>query len=202
MNCSVRLLLVASLVAGSLAMPPSQAKAATKKYRVSFFSAFVGPVKVNGDNWDAGCSKVEQATLDSIRKAMLKAPPTSETIEVAVAASVAKWVGAAVCKPDPKGTVELFGGGASDQQWTLPKQQDTFTPGWTVDWKGVEISEKTRLRLSLTDADLANDDFIATVEIGQKELLAAAKAGTDVYVNVFKNGDLQLLYIKIAVSPE
>src|SRR3569832_2103115 len=134
---AVTFVLVAVLL---VALPHAGHAGPQKKFRVSFYGAVVGPGKINGDPWDAGCDKVTQQILDELARTMRVIPTSAlgpNALWAKVAPLIAKWASKPVCKPDPKGSVELLGSGSTNTTRALEKIQDTFTPQWDVSWSGV-----------------------------------------------------------------
>jgi hypothetical protein len=105
---------------------------------------------------------------------------------------------AALDQPDVGGSADLYMDGRVFGVGVLEKVQDSFTPQWsTVTWDNVELP-RARVRLTLWDRDLMNDDPIGIVEISSDNLVSAASAGTVVPVRVDgQNG--QVLFVMISV---
>jgi hypothetical protein len=80
--------------------------------------------------------------------------------------------------------------------------KDTFTPIWNVRWDHVPLTASTRLRVSLTDKDLANDDPIGEVVLNDRDLMAAMAAGTNDQIRVDGQTNGQVLFVGVEVVVE
>jgi hypothetical protein len=169
------------------ARPPARA-------RVTIVGATIGPVTVDGARWD-GLGGAPPTVAAGIARGMGADLGT----EIVVAGVVADVL-ATFERPDPHGWAELGG-----TRVTLDADgQNTLTPSWrgSPSFRGVEITEATRLRVHLADDDLGSDQPIGDVEIGERELLAALDAQAVRQVSVAAQTHGQLLYVAIAVAPE
>ena len=155
--------------------PPTSAMPA--KVDICITSAVIAPTKGDGSPWDAGGSEVshdEQKAVDAALKAAIKVAGSNPAgIAVAIASIFARPGLQAVAKPDVFGTVELAVkgsyGGNTAQKLSLASSKKPvreFQPnfGITACFSDVAWSDEVRLRVDLSDKDIANDDKIATVE--------------------------------------
>ncbi len=85
-----------------------------------------------------------------------------------------------VAKPDPYGWIELAIGGIYDPSLTgtpgttSTNLEDTFTPAFPGGgYINVPMDSGLRLRVTLFNEDLINDDSIGTAEINYNDLLVA-----------------------------
>lgn len=169
-----------------------------ERVRIAFRGAVIGPGKVDGTQWDL-MGRVPDDVWSGVTKALSVADPYT-----GIVAFIGGGGYRALEKPDPKGSVTLVGGpSGSDQTWTLPKQQDTFTPQWNgAEFRNVVLSERVRLRIDLWDADIAEDDPIGAPEIDSRALLAAKASGTLYSINVAAETSRQVLFVRVSVVPE
>ena len=83
--------------------------------------------------------------------------------------------------------------------------EDTFTPTFlngNGGWTGVPFTEQTRIRVTLEDLDLQNDDPIGTAIINYGDLVEAWAENTKFWINVATQTQNQLLFLGVVVSPD
>jgi hypothetical protein len=64
------------------------------------------------------------------------------------------------------------------------------------------MDSRLRVRITLTDADLVNDDPIGVVVLTPADLEQALFLGTVHYVDVHRQSDGQVLFVHLQVRPE
>ncbi len=172
--------------------------AAASLQRVSFVDALIGPAKVSGLPWDGTGGAVDEGTWGELGFALGAADPY--TAAVGILASLAD---AGTARPDPKGRALLYD--AYDEvELEIPIEfKDTFTPTWSdVTFHGVPTTGDVRVRITLIDQDVMEDDPIGVVELTQEDLEAARVAGRIHHVQVSDQAQNQILFVGIAVLAE
>lgn len=171
---------------------PNDPPAAPRVFRtVSVLGALIAPTKLDGRPWDGMGDPTQLA--QAVGGLLADASPYT-----AIASAMAGPAAAALDQPDVGGSAQLFMDGREFGVGVLEKVQDSFTPQWsTVTWDNVELP-RARVRLTLWDRDLLNDDPIGIVEISPDELVNAASAGTVVPIRVDAQ-NLQVLFVSISV---
>jgi hypothetical protein len=106
-----------------------------------------------------------------------------------------------LARPDPYGSAEVESV-AGVVAHPLVMIKDTFTPQWNVRWDRVPLTASTRLRVSLMDKDLANEDPIGEVVLNAQDLLGAMATGTNDQIRVDGQTNGQLLFVGVEVVPE
>ena len=182
---------------------------------------FVAPAKVqveilgatlalspNGqDCWDGICSLKPE---DSSKIAdALAGTGDVHSVAAAVAAALAGYATAAYAPPDPLGSATIWDGDSYGQKITLASpdgnDEDTFTPFWfgdpannfAVGWQST-FNKAWRVRIELSDEDLAEDDTVGVVEIGHEDVVAALQHGEVYPVRVDDQGSGSILFINIS----
>jgi hypothetical protein len=81
--------------------------------------------------------------------------------------------------------------------------KDTYTPMWSdATLHGVVASSEIRLRITLIDQDVVEDDPIGVVELTEADLVAARTAGRVHHVQVSEQSQNQILFVGISVLAE
>lgn len=177
-----------------------------KRYNVQITGAMVAPSMTNGDQWD-GSGTIDPAEKQKFLDALGKVPTYGAYLELA--AIVADAVNAGTAAPDPYGYAELAQSGTyqSDLRFSFfadvnSNLEDTYVPNFPLPngWTDLKIDEGTRVRVTLLDEDLVNDDPIGVAEISSSELLAAASEGKVHHVRVDDQTQRQLVYIDVSVQ--
>lgn len=157
--------------------------------------------------WDGVCS-LTKADSDKVAEA-LAATGGAPAAAAAVAAVLAGYVGEAYGPPDPVGKATIWNGAAYDAELILASpednEEDTFTPGFlgspetgfALGWSGT-FNKEWRIRVTLSDEDLANDDSIGVVEIGYDDIVAALQFGKVYPVRVHDQGNGAILFVNIS----
>ncbi|MEZ4472093.1 MAG: MopE-related protein [bacterium] len=163
---------------------------------ITVTQVFLSPGVSDGSAWD-GFGNVGQADFAAAAQAALSGNLASLT------AVAAQFANAAYAPPDPFGTATLLQGPIS-RSLNLAEIQDTYSPQWAgISWRvALDPAADTRVRISLTDADLANDDPIGTVEVGQADLIAAQAAGRVFPVATVNQGNGHIIAVAISVRAE
>jgi len=106
-------------------------------------------------------------------------------------------------RPEPYGFADLLSS-QGNQRLNLTSLRDTLTPMWQgpPSWSHVPLGPNTRIRISLWDKDLVNDDPIGVAELNSEHLAAALRARQVYQVRVTDQGNGQVLFIGISVMPE
>ena len=111
-----------------------------------------------------------------------------------------------VAPPDPYGSVQIFIGGAWQEQLEidLSTQWQTINPSWRIGWDHVRLEENIRIQLKLTDNDdgWSADDYIGTVQLNYDDLVGAAEANQIYNVATHDQGQGTLLFVGISVVAE
>lgn len=165
--------------------------------RVAILSALIGPSKADGHTWD-GPGHVSPETSRKVVGALAAANPYA-----AAAAVLAGLSMGALEKPDPYGYAELIVAGRSARLELPMTFRDTFTPQWAgAEFAGVPLRDNARIRVTLIDKDLEDDDPIGTVELAAEDLRAALHSGHVYPVQVADQSQNQLLFVSVSVSAE
>lgn len=109
--------------------------------------------------------------------------------------------------PEPFGTTTLLSQYSSDDgvEYSLATEsncmQDTLTPTWPTPsrWDGVPVTPDLRVRVTLTDSDLSDNDAIGVVELNSADIEAALVANQTFHVKVSDQASAQVLFIGISV---
>jgi hypothetical protein len=163
---------------------------------VTLINTMIGPAKQSGKPWD-GWTPVDPEKLAQVAEALDATDPY-----VAVAALFAGPVLEGITPPEPKGSAQFLGVAAPlDEPRALMSQQDTLTPDWDEKptWQHVPLSPDVRLRVSLLDYDVSNDDPIGTFELNENDFAGAFDAGQVFQVNVSRQTYNQVLFVGISV---
>lgn len=164
---------------------------------VSIVGALIGPGKADGRTWD-GPGHIDANAMGSVVGALAKA-----NAYMAAAAVVGALSMDAFSKPDPYGYADLL---APNQiaRVALPlTYKDTFTPSWPgAELRNVPLRDGVRIRITLIDKDLSNDDPMGTVELNRNDLMAALEAGAVYPVRVAEQSANQVLFINVSVLAE
>lgn len=168
---------------------------------IDVVGALIGPALADGTEWDG------TGTIPSSIQSQFTDALTSLNPYAAVASIVGSAVLAGTEAPDPYGTAEISIGGTyvtSLRRSLYPdsasNQEDTFAPIFTnVGWQRVELEPGIRVRVTMFDEDLLNDDPIGVAEISASELQRALTEGVVTHVNVSGQTQNQLAFINISV---
>lgn len=157
--------------------------------------------------WDGVCS-LSKADSDKVAAALAETGD-APAAAAAVAAVLAGYTSEAYGPPDPVGTATIWNGASYDAELILAAQEDndedTFTPtflgspgtGFALGWSGT-FNKEWRIRVTLSDEDLANDDSIGVVEIGYDDIIAALQYGKVYPVRVHDQGNGAILFVNIS----
>ncbi|HEY4244001.1 MAG TPA: hypothetical protein VGM88_29505 [Kofleriaceae bacterium] len=188
---------VSLLLLGCVAPPvePTAPALPSRFARVSIIGAVIGPCKSDGHDWDGPGSHVDPDTTRRLVRAL-----GGSNIYGAAAEIMTELAQASFDKPDVFGTADLLTP-SGEEHLALPLHyRDNFTPEWSnADFPHVPLDDSTRIRVSLIDKDLVNDDVIGTVELNRADLEAALRAGAVFPVPVFQQSANQILFIRISV---
>jgi hypothetical protein len=162
---------------------------------IEVVSALIGPSKVDHTEWD-GPGKIPDSVVTGLAAA-LGAGQFAPVLSY-MATEAAK----AVSKPDPFGFMEVNAEGQWVSYQGLVTVDDTFTPQWPgpPGWTGVPYSKSLRIRVNLSDEDVAYDDPIGVAEINGSDIAAAWAAQKVYQVRVAEQTSNQILYIGISVT--
>jgi hypothetical protein len=176
---------------------------------VCLTSAVIAPSKADGSPWDAGGGKLTPQQVSQLDSAFARAASLLSKNPAGIALEIANIfkldIAKALAKPDVFGTIEFApqGAYAANGARSIPvaspqKPAREFQPsfGTTVCLNGVAWHKEMRLRLSLTDKDLVNDDRIGTVEVVASDIEQAFQYGKGRHVFV---GDQDTHQVKFAV---
>jgi hypothetical protein len=164
---------------------------------VSILGALIGPSKADGRPWD-GPGHVDPESMSKVISALAKTNAYAAATTVVLGLSMD-----ALSKPDPYGYAELLAPNPVARVDLPLMYKDTFTPGWSsAEFSDVALRKGARIRVTLVDKDLSNDDLIGTVELTRNDLRAALEAGTVYPVRVAEQSANQVLFINVSVAPE
>ncbi|NUO49318.1 MAG: hypothetical protein HOV80_10725 [Polyangiaceae bacterium] len=176
-------------------------------------SAAVAPSKADGSPWDAGGGKLKAdqvKQLDGAFAAIAKMVTGDVAgVAVAIADVYKKDIIKSLAKPDVFGSAELAPSGAYGAKGnkrasiaSAKKPRREFTPGFgtTVCFRNAIWGEQLRMRVSLTDKDLADDDSIATVEVLASDVRRAFAHEKSWHVYVGDQDTKQLKFLAITVT--
>lgn len=159
----------------------------------------------DGRRWDGPDLTPSQVTELANLAALLAQQPQYGD----VAGFIANLAIAAYAPPDPFGVAELAWNGPFDASLTQAlastetNVEDTLTPQWPgppfPGWTSVPTSATLRVRVTLQDEDLVNDDLIGTVELNEAALREAYNVGGVYGVPVFGQGAQQILFVTVSV---
>jgi hypothetical protein len=166
---------------------------------VTFIGVTVAPFKSGGTPWDAGVSPPPQA-VGRLAKALGATSPQAAV--VAVAALLGEGAFSALEKPEVFGTAELVANGTTVDPRSLRGARDTFTPTWRQPpvWRNVPTNGSVRIRVTLTDEDLAFDDPMGGFELTAPDFIAALQAGAITSIQVAAQNSNQILFAQISVQ--
>jgi hypothetical protein len=173
--------------------------------KIQIESALIGPGKADGTNWD-GPGRIDPKTVQGVGGIMSQVAtgvfaggPAGAL--VAVTPFVAGPTMSLTAKPDTFGTVDAnWRGGTASVK--LPKQQDTITPTWAVPLEHIKLTEELKLRITLKDKDLVNDDDMGVAILDYRDVVAALENGKVYPVAVGSQTQNQVLFISITVERE
>lgn len=174
---------------------------------ITLVGALIRPAMADGRTWDGPDLSSEQiADMADLTALLAGVPPLYGD----VAAFVTNLAIDAWSPPDPFGVGEIAWNGPFDDALTHPVAtiennfEDTVTPQWPgppyPGWLNVPVSPTLRVRLTLQDEDLVNDDLIGTVELNEADLRAAYNLGGVAGIPVYDQGSTQILYVTLSVS--
>ena len=166
--------------------------------------AIIGPGKVTGGAWD-GFGTVPPEVFDIVSN-YVDLGNVDELLDYIVNGGLA-----ALAAPEPIGTadIDIGQGFLAEYQIVLADKtnnwEDTYTPTFlngNGGWTGVPFTEQTRIRVTLEDLDLQNDDPIGTAIINYGDLVEAWAENTKFWINVATQTQNQLLFLGVVVSPD
>jgi hypothetical protein len=172
---------------------------------IEIVGATVAPFKADQTPWD-GIGTINEEVIEGLGKALASTNPYTSVIAY-LAGPIVNGALDAFDKPDPYGNAKVFVSGSWSAPITLASRDgaidDTFTPQWSdpPSWNHIPLDSNLRVQVSLTDADLSNDDGIGVAEIPHDEIVAALTGQTIRQVNVATQTQNQLLFVGISVVP-
>lgn len=201
------LFMLAGCGSGETSTAPASPNA-SQRYRpllatVILHDVCIAPTKADGTPWDWPSPDAEPQLRKSLDAALALGG-----IDVGfrtVLGIFARPATQALAKPDVYGYADMFRGpGVGPDRRSLPVLQDTFAPAWGDEmvWRSVMLVPSTHLGVHLVDKDLQNDDPIGDVELGLHELTMALAHGGNVPIPVSDQGERQVLYVGLSVTPE
>jgi hypothetical protein len=140
--------------------------------QLSIVDATYGLGLVDGTQWD-GCGKIPPGLVADVARLLATDVPFGPVVDF-----IAREANHALAPPDPIGWAEIHTtrGQAFGERVALRDGnravQDSFTPIWSAmpGWRHVELTDETRVRISLRDEDLVEDDPAGVVEFDQRVL--------------------------------
>lgn len=180
---------------------------------VCLTSVVVAPSKRDGSPWDVGGTKLTAKQLSELDSAFGTIVKLIGTNPAGVALEIANLFKQdalrALAKPDVFGQIELaptgaYGTKAGKKLAVASKKKPVreFTPGFgtSVCFTDVAWNKGMRLRLTLTDKDLLEDDPISTVEVLGEDVERAFGHGKSWHVFVGDQDTMQLKFAVISVT--
>jgi hypothetical protein len=171
---------------------------------VTLLDAVIGPTKSDGRPWDglgAGADREIGAGLD----AAVAIADVSQSYAT-VLGLLAKAANKGLAAPEPYGSGEIArgAGGAFGEAVDLQADRDTCTPMWRPSriWRHVELNDRVRIRIKLTDRDFQFDDPIGAVELNATDLRTALASGHNYHVRTAEQSDRQVLFVGVSVRAE
>lgn len=170
----------------------------TSALRISIVDALIAPAKVSGLPWDGTGGAIDQGTWGELSFAHGAADPYSAALGI-----LASRADSGTARPDPKGTVLLYDA-HEEVEIELPMEfKDTFTPMWSdATLHGVVNSSESRLRITLIDQDVVEDDPNGVVEPTEADLVAAGTTGRVHHHQVSEQSQNQSLFVGISALTE
>jgi hypothetical protein len=168
---------------------------------VQLTEALICPWDSNGKEWDRDRT-VSRQDMDELDEALASADPFA-----ASAAFITGLTHKGFSPPDPYGQAELWSNGSWNPLPLATKAtnlEDTFRPLWrgAPGWQHVRFEPTLRIRVTLYDEDILNDDPIGVVELDANDILAALDFGQQFPVRVYDRGQQQVLFIGLSVTAE
>jgi hypothetical protein len=158
----------------------------------------VAPSKSDRKPWDGFGGDVSQDIADAVATALAGPAPYRDVIEVLTGSLLSAYD-----KPEPFGHADISLDGAFLQEYRvyLEGQKDTLVPQWDgpPGWLDAALLEGTRVRVSLEDQDISNDDPIGVVELNAFDFVDAWWARQTYPVDVSDQPG-QLLFVTISVT--
>jgi len=172
---------------------------------ITIQGAVIWPIDQNGAPWDGpGISKNDIKQFGSFvvgRFPAGKLPVLGNSIKE-FGGDLLSSIATAFDPPDPAGTATVVADGLEAGTVRLEKAQDNFTPRWDVVLPDVSLRGAS-LVVALADADLVDDDPIATVTLSEDVLRDAAASGGTFSIDTadLSGGMIQRLFIAVTVLP-
>ncbi|RXJ79343.1 hypothetical protein [Arcobacter sp. F2176] len=177
-----------------------------KYINLTVLGAVIAPTKIDKTTWDKGGIKIDNASSNLISEMLTTGIPVSSIMNT-IGNNAAKGTAA----PDVIGYIQLIGSSLkniSNIAWTpivlatksYALSKDSYTPSFNAGYKNWPLFKENRFRIVLWDADLFDDDPIATVELTYNDVMNAIKVGKTTWINVAEQGNNQLLFIQISAS--
>lgn len=177
-----------------------------KYINLTILGAVIAPTKIDKTTWDKGGVKIDNASSNLISEMLTTGIPVSSIMNT-IGNSAAKGTAA----PDVIGYIQLVGTtlkNISNIAWTpialatkkYSLSKNSYTPSFNAGYKNWPLFKENRFRIVLLDADLFDDDPIATIELTYDDVMNAIEAGKTTWINVSEQGMNQLLFIQISAS--
>ncbi|MDC3952794.1 hypothetical protein [Polyangium jinanense] len=176
-------------------------------------SAVIAPTKADGSPWDPGPPKATEDQRAKSNEAFRMLAALARKHPAMVAAELTTVLSGSLFrafgKPDVFGTLEVAPTGSYDGK--LSRKMDLaskkrpvreFHPnfGTSTCFKAVPWHKELRLRVDLTDQDVAFDDKIATVVVPASDVAAAFEFGKVFHVYVGDQDTTQLKFVALEVT--
>lgn len=174
---------------------------------IEVISILAGPGKVDGTQWD-DTDKVPQEVWDGLAAA-LGFPGAGKVLDFMESAAAQS-----LNKPDPYGMAELdWAGTGFDPKFNMAlgtvdnNTEDTFLPIWPQisgygmpGWHKVYFTMDLKVRITLWDEDLVNDDDMGILTLDGSAIGAAWEAGGTYWVRVENQTQKQVLAVALQVT--
>jgi len=174
----------------------------TKIVSVTVLDAVIAPGEPDHSPWD-GPGTIPDSVWSAVTSAM-DLPEPFEPVVAALGESALNQFD----KPDPYGTAVLLSptspanGMTETLATTSDNQEDTYVPDWPTpaSWSGVVLDNNLRIRVTLTDEDLLDDDPIGVVELNAADVQNALAANQVFHAKVDDQANGSILLIGISVQ--
>jgi len=172
---------------------------------VSIFGAVIGPSKWTGAPWDGTGKRNPKAFAATIKTVKSDGTPVPAVIK-----QVEKLAPKGAAAPDVFGYVTTYGpttralADSAATRFALATKRkakrNTYTPRFDVTYDAWPVYAHTQFRIVLWDGDRSKNESIGVVNISQSDIADALDAGKPIWVNVYRRGQGQILYVKIRAS--
>jgi hypothetical protein len=164
--------------------------------------SIIAASKADGSYWD-GIGSVDPSITQEIANALVGPSPVADVLAILAGPALAN-----LDQPDPYGDGYATVFGIPGEKGPLASSaapiSNTFHPIWSTNWYfgNIPIDSDVRITVELWDSDLVFDDPIDTVELNSNDLKNALAAQRNYEVQVYDQGQGQLLFVGISVTQQ